>query len=74
MNQQLKLLWEEAREIGVAIIQDRVSTEAQAEIFAELILRECCEVLRKEIEVALSANGVPVYPEELVQEHFLGQI
>ena len=41
-----------------------------AERFAELIVRECCEVLRQEVEVALSADGDPVDPEGLVRKHF----
>ena len=40
------------------------------EKFAELLIRECCEVLREEVEVALSAVGSPVYPEGLIYEHF----
>jgi len=40
------------------------------EKFAELIIRECCEVLREEVEVALSAVGDVAYPERLVRKHF----
>jgi hypothetical protein len=38
--------------------------------FNELIVKECCEVLRMEVEVALSADGTPVYPEGLIRKHF----
>lgn len=40
------------------------------EEFAELIVRECCEVLREEVEVALSAVGDVAYPERLIRKHF----
>jgi hypothetical protein len=40
------------------------------EKFAELIVRECCEILRENVEVALNASGSPVYPEGLIKEHF----
>jgi hypothetical protein len=36
----------------------------------EAIVRECCEVLREEVEVALSADGDVVYPEGLIRKHF----
>lgn len=41
-----------------------------AEKFAELIVRECCDVLTENVEVALDASGSPVYPEGLIYEHF----
>lgn len=40
------------------------------EKFAELIVRECCDVLTENVEVALDASGSPVYPEGLIYEHF----
>ena len=41
-----------------------------AEKFAELIIRECCDILTENVEVALDASGSPVYPEGLIYEHF----
>ena len=38
--------------------------------FAELIVRECCDILTDNVEVALNASGSPVYPEGLIREHF----
>ena len=38
--------------------------------FAELIIRECCDILTDNVEVALNASGSPVYPEGLIREHF----
>ncbi len=35
-----------------------------------IVVEECCEVLRQEVEVALSADGDPVDPEGLVRKHF----
>lgn len=40
------------------------------EKFAELIIRECCDILTENVEVALDASGSPVYPEGLIYEHF----
>lgn len=40
------------------------------EKFAELIVRECCDILTENVEVALDASGSPVYPEGLIYEHF----
>ncbi len=36
----------------------------------ELIVQECCEVLREEVEVALTAVGDVAYPERLIKQHF----
>lgn len=44
--------------------------EAFLDAFAESIVRECCGVLTKNVEVALDAFGSPVYPEGLIYEHF----
>ena len=40
------------------------------EKFAELIVRECCDILAENVEIALNASGSPVYPEGLIYEHF----
>ena len=45
-------------------------TQQELEKFVELIIQECCEVLREEVEVALSAVGDVAYPERLIRKHF----
>ena len=41
-----------------------------AEKFAKLVVKECCDILTDNVEVALNASGSPVYPEGLIREHF----
>ena len=49
---------------------ERLGIEDKFEKFAELIVRECCDILAENVEVALDASGSPVYPEGLIYEHF----
>lgn len=66
MNERIKHLL--AQSHGEAV--DIRDTNWIANRFAELIVRECCEILRENVEVALNASGSPVYPEGLIREHF----
>jgi tRNA A22 N-methylase len=38
--------------------------------FAELIVKECIEVINDNVEVALSATGNVVFEDELLKKHF----
>ena len=72
MNERIKELAEQARK---ALATDAMSggkfdMQAYEEKFAELIVRECCDILTYNVEVALNASGSPVYPEGLIREHF----
>ena len=40
------------------------------EEFAELIIKECIEVINDNVEVALSATGNVVFEDKLLKEHF----
>jgi hypothetical protein len=43
---------------------------AMQQRFAELIVDQCCDLLRDRVEVALDASGNVVDPEELIRQHF----
>lgn len=71
MNEKIKQLAEQAgfaKEFAISGLW--LSDDEELERFAELIIRECCEVLREEVEVALSAVGDVAYPERLIRKHF----
>lgn len=38
--------------------------------FAELVVKECIEVINDNVEVALSATGNVVFEDELLKNHF----
>lgn len=76
MNELIEKLAEQAMSKAVAKnftgekLELRMPSEAWAKEFTELIVRECCNVLTENVEVALDASGSPVYPEGLIYEHF----
>lgn len=61
MNQQIK---------EIALECYNPYTEFDHEKFAKLIVQACADILVKEVEVALDANGNPVSPEDFILEHF----
>lgn len=44
--------------------------KCEIETFAELIVKECIEVINDNVEVALSATGNVVFEDKLLKEHF----
>jgi hypothetical protein len=45
MNERIKELWNESRSIAIDRVKDFVSSEAQAEVFAELIIKDCMQTV-----------------------------
>lgn len=68
MNERIVELYNQA--IVLEGNGDYTAGELNPEKFAELIVRECCDILTDNVEVALNASGSPVYPEGLIKEHF----
>ena len=71
MNERIKELTKQAaKELADAGHNTDTALKMFPEKFAELIVRECCDILTDNVEVALNASGSPVYPEGLIREHF----
>jgi hypothetical protein len=71
MNERIKQLAEKAskdNEHGYPVTLEYTNRFAQK--LAELIIEECCNILRDNVEVALNASGSPVYSEGLIRENF----
>ena len=68
MNERIMKLAIQAREYAES--KPDIYAVAYDKKFAELIVRECCDILTDNVEVALNASGSPVYPEGLIREHF----
>jgi hypothetical protein len=68
MNERIKQLIKESG-FSDDFIDDYELGYAQQK-FAELIIKECIEVINDNVEVALSATGNVVYEDELLKKHF----
>ena len=68
MNERFRELYYESSDFVRSNYPE--GTQTVLEKFAELIIRECINVVYDNVEVALDANGKVVVPDQLLKDHF----